>query len=96
MENRKCPSHTAPGDQLPASRGMLEGQARLGCAVITQACKDLYDFDHPAKVVDALAWLIDDGYLWLDALGVSLEPGVVIKMAATAKARNVLWWIRST
>ena len=50
-----------------ASEIMLDGYLRLGAGVIIQAIKD-YQTDDILKQVDALAWFLSDGPIWLQML----------------------------
>ena len=83
----------APGDQPPASKAVVYPAVRLATAIVNQAVKDLYVYDRPSKATDALLWLCEEGYDWLDTLGVQVTPGQLINMAVTARSRRALWWI---
>jgi hypothetical protein len=67
--------------QYPASLATLAPEARLACATIFQAVKDLHGKD-PFTAIDALLWLCNDAYIWLDLLGLTVQPGDVLSFAA--------------
>jgi hypothetical protein len=62
----------------------------LGMRVVIQAFKDMADGD-PLKAIDALLWLLDDCPLWLEGLGLDLDP---IQLLANGKVRKVRKWQR--
>jgi hypothetical protein len=57
----------------------------LGAGVVLQAFEDLKG-DNPLKAIDALLWLIGDCPLWLDGLGLDLDP---VKLLTTGKVKAV-------
>ena len=58
----------------------------LGCAVITQAVKDARDVD-PIRALDAALFLVGpDAALWLDELGMDLDP---VALVCSGRARRV-------
>jgi len=53
---------------MDASQIFLDPHKRLGAAVCLQAVKDFQD-NNIIKALDALLFWLDDGPVWLDALG---------------------------
>ena len=50
------------------SQAWLDGYLNLGAAVVAEACRDLLK-DDITPSLDAFIWLITDGPIYLDALG---------------------------
>ena len=78
-----------PHDNVSVLQDNPEAVKGLGMRVVIQAFKDLSDGD-PLKALDALLWLLDDCPLWLDGLGLDLDP---VKLLASGKVRRLKRWL---
>jgi len=58
---------------MDASLAKIDGQARLAAAVVVRSIDDLCS-DDGLTALDALAWWLDDGPTWLDAITEAPPP----------------------
>jgi hypothetical protein len=68
-------------DPLP-SIVVVDPVAQLACGIFLQAVRDLQLKNMPARSIDALIFLLDDGYFYGDALNIYIPPGEILCLAS--------------
>lgn len=61
-------------DNLTTEKQSAKPYERLACAILLAAIKDLHKKRNLALNLDAALWLATDAPLWLDAIGLEVDP----------------------
>lgn len=72
------------------SAGVLDSYMRLAAAVVVQALSDSRDRWAVEKSLGAILWLLDDGVIYLNALGFDCDDiSVLQKIGGIANGQNI-------